>query len=178
MKNVLIISTSLRVSSNSALLAGRFAQGVLDSGKNAEIVSLAGKSITFCQGCLACQKTKQCVIHDDAAIIAQKMGEADIIVFATPVYYYEMSGQMKTMLDRANPLFTADYKFRDVYLLACAAEQGTDVFQGVKNGLEGWLACFPQARLADTVFAGGATTAGAVKNMDAMEQAYQLGLMA
>ena len=85
MKNVLIISTSLRVSSNSALLAGRFAQGVLDSGKNAEIVSLAGKSITFCQGCLACQKTKQCVIHDDAAIIAQKMGEADIIVFATPV---------------------------------------------------------------------------------------------
>ena len=48
---------------------------------------------------------------------------ADVIVFATPIYYYEMSGQMKVLLDRANPLYESDYQFRDVYLLATAADQ-------------------------------------------------------
>lgn len=45
-----------------------------------------------------------------------------MIVFATPIYYYEMSGQLKTLLDRANALFPSDYAFRDIYLLASATE--------------------------------------------------------
>ena len=53
----------------------------------------------------------------------EKMLHADELVFATPVYYYEMSGQMKTLLDRANPLHTADYAYRAVYLLATAADE-------------------------------------------------------
>ena len=45
---------------------------------------------------------------------------ADVLAFATPIYYYKMSGQVKTMLDRGNPLYAADYAFWDVYLLAAA----------------------------------------------------------
>ena len=50
------------------------------------------------------------------------MHDADVIAFATPIYYYEMCGQLKTLLDRANPLYPSDYRFRDIYMLTSAAE--------------------------------------------------------
>ena len=80
--------------------------GARETGHKVEKVSLKDKTIGFCKGCLACQKTGNCVIQDDAGEIVEKMLHADVLVFATPVYYYEMSGQMKTLLDRANPLYT------------------------------------------------------------------------
>lgn len=55
------------------------------------------------------------------------MHDADVLVFATPIYYYEMSGQMKTLLDRANPLYVRDYEFKEVYVLTSAAENEPEV---------------------------------------------------
>ena len=111
-----------------------------------ELISLKNNTIAFCKGCLACQQTGHCVIKDDANAITDKMLEADVVVWATPIYYYEMSGQMKTMIDRANSLFPKDYKFRDVYLLTAAAEDEPDVDEGAVHGLKGWIACFEKAR--------------------------------
>ena len=111
MKKVLIISVSLRKNSNSDLLAQQFAKGAQEAGYQVETISLREKNIQFCTGCMACLKAPRCVIRDDANTIVEKMGNADVICFATPVYYYEMAGQMKTLLDRANPLFSADYSF-------------------------------------------------------------------
>lgn len=175
MKNVLIISTSPRKNGNSAALAEEFSKGAKDAGNTVEIISLADKNIRFCRGCFACQKTKRCVIRDDADLIEQKAEHADVLVFATPIYYYEMSGQMKTMLDRGNPLFTANYAFRDVYLLSTAAEDGEYVWQRAKNGLEGWIACFSKAKLAGSVFGGGVTDPGDIKGHPAMAEAYEMG---
>ena len=151
-KNVLVISTSPRRNGNSKLLADAFANGARQAGNSVENISLHDKTICFCKGCLSCQKSQRCVIHDDADTIAQKMRAADVLVFATPIYYYGMSGQMKTMLDRGNPLYASDYAFREVYLLAAAAEEEEHTMDGAVNGLRGWLACFPKARLAGTVF--------------------------
>ena len=78
-KRVLVISTSLRGDSNSDLLAQQFAQGARQAGHEVEAVSLAGKDIRFCKGCLACQTTGRCVIHDGAdAIVKEKMLHADV----------------------------------------------------------------------------------------------------
>ena len=63
------------------------------------------------------------------------MRTADIIAFATPIYYFEMSGQMKTMIDRSNPLYTSDYAFRDIYILSAAAENEDETEEGAVNGL-------------------------------------------
>ena len=104
MSNVLVISTSLRAKSNSDILAERLIAGTKDAGHQVEQISLKGKTIGFCKGCLACQKTQKCVQKDDAVMIAEKVMNADTLVFVTPIYYYEMSGQMKTLLDRLNPL--------------------------------------------------------------------------
>ena len=105
MSKVLVISTSLRAGSNSDVLAERLIEGARGAGHEVEHISLKGKDIRFCIGCLACQKTQRCVLGDDAVRIAEMVKNADTLVFATPIYYYEMSGQMKTLLDRLNPLF-------------------------------------------------------------------------
>ena len=174
-KHVLVISTSLRKASNSDLLADEFARGAKDAGNSVEKISLHGKNLGFCQGCLACQKTGRCVIQDDANEIAQKMHNADVLVFATPIYYYEMSGQMKTMLDRANPLYGSDYQFREVYLLTCAAEEDEGAAKRAVEGLKGWIACFEKAKLAGALFAGGVTEAGEIKEHSALQKAYDMG---
>lgn len=174
-KKIVVISTSPRKNGNSETLADEFAKGAIDAGNMVEKICLYDKTIGFCKGCLSCQKTQRCVIHDDADVIAQKMGEADVLVFATPIYYYEMCGQMKTMLDRANPLFSSDYKFREVYMLSTAADDDEFVPQRAENGLQGWLDCFPKAHLSGTVFAGGVTQTGEIFGHSALAKAYEMG---
>ena len=164
-KRILVISTSLREKSNSQALGDAFAAGAREAGHQVEQISLRGRSIAFCTGCLACQSAGQCVIQDDAVEIAEKMGVAEVIAFATPIYYYELSGQMKTLLDA----------FRDIYLLTAAAEEDDQVPARAESGLTGWIDCFEKARLAGTVFAGGVTGPGETAGHPALERARAMG---
>ena len=175
MKKVLIISSSLRTGSNSEALAEAFARGAAAAGNETELVTLKEKDLRFCKGCLACQKLRRCVIADDAPAIVAKMHDADAIAFATPIYYYEMCGQLKTLLDRANPLYGSDYRFRDIYMLTSAAEDEASVPDRAVAGLTGWIDCFARARLAGTVFAGGGDGPGETAGHSAVERAYELG---
>lgn len=175
-KNILILSTSPRKGGNSDTLADAFTQGARDAGHDAEKISLAGKSIGFCRGCLACQKTKRCVLQDDANAIVDKMLRADVLVFATPIYFYEMSGQMKTLLDRSNPLFPADYAFRNIYLLATSADENGDSMDGAIKGLQGWIDCFERAKLTGVLRGTGLDGMGAAKNAPPiLKAAYDMG---
>ena len=175
MKRVLIVSASPRKNSNSEALALAFAEGAKSAGHEAELVSLRGKTVNFCRGCFVCQETQRCVIRDDADQICQKALLADVLVFATPIYYYEMSGQLKTLLDRLNPLFPSDYAFKDVYMLTAAAEDEDYVPARAVSGLEGWVECFERAHLAGTVFMGGVTEAGENPDHPALVQARKMG---
>ena len=151
-KKVLIISTSLRGKSNSEILAKECEKGARDAGHDVECLSLRGKDIRFCIGCLSCQKTGSCVLKDDVPEIMVKVKAAEVVVFATPIYYYEMSGQMKTLLDRLNPLYDSDYRFRDIYMIATAAEDESTTIEKAYNGLQGWVDCFERAALKGYVF--------------------------
>ncbi len=177
-KKILIISTSERANSNSDRLAAEFARGAREAGNEVTEISLKGKKIGFCKGCLACQKLFHCVINDDANEITEAAKNSDCIVFATPIYYYEMCGQMKTLLDRMNPLFPSDYAFRDIYMLTSAADDTSETPQRAVSGLEGWIACFEKARLAGTVFAGGVTDCGEIEGHPALQKAFQMGYKA
>lgn len=174
-KKILVISTSLRSRSNSEALADAFIRGAQESGNSVEKITLKDKRIAFCTGCLVCQKQQKCVIADDAVEIVRKMHDAETIVFATPIYYYEMSGQMKTLLDRANPLFPSDYSFRDIYLLTAAAENEAYVPEKAISGLNGWIDCFENASFAGSVFAGGVNDIGEIEGHEALSEAYELG---
>lgn len=176
MSNVLVISTSLRTRSNSDILAERLIAGAKDAGHLVEHISLKGKNFRFCIGCLACQKTQKCIQKDDAIEIAEKVKDADTLVFSTPIYYYEMSGQMKTLLDRMNPLYASDYKFRKIYMLTTATEDEETTPEKAVNGLQGWVDCFEKAELAGSLFCGGISDPGEAAGKEAeLEEAYQFG---
>ena len=142
MKKVVIISTSIRLGSNSEYLAHEFERGALEAGNEVEFISLKDKAINFCRGCMACQKLGKCVINDDANAITDEIAKADVVVWVTPIYYYEMSGQMKTMIDRANSLYSRERNFKEVYLLAVAADDETYTPERAISGLQGWIDCF------------------------------------
>lgn len=175
-KKILVLCTSPRVGGNSEVLADEFIKGASEAGHSAEKICLSDKKIGFCKGCLACQKTEKCILHDDAEAIIEKMRQADVLVFATPIYFYEMSGQMKTLLDRTNPLFPGEYSFRDIYLLAASADETESSMDGAVKGLEGWISCFEKSRLAGVVRGAGADKMGEIKELkQVLETAYEMG---
>ncbi len=160
MSKILVITASLRAGSNSDILAERLIAGAKDAGHEVEKISLKGKNIKFCIGCMTCQKTHKCVMKDDAAEIAEKVRCADTLVFVTPIYYYEMSGQMKTLLDRMNPLYSSDYNFRRVYMMSVAADDAAFTPERAENGLKGWIECFEKAEFSGSRFYGGINDPG------------------
>ena len=174
-KNVLIISSSPRKGGNSETLAASFAKGAQEAGNRVETVYLREKQYGFCKGCFACRKLGHCVINDDAVELAARMHDADVLVFVTPVYYYSVSGQLKTILDRANPIYDTDYAFTMAYLLATAAEDEPETVEGTEKAVQGWVDCFPRCELVETVFAGGVNEVGEIVGHPALEKAYQVG---
>ncbi len=153
-RKVLIISTSLRGGSFSESLAHSFEDGAKAAGHDVTFISLKGKNIGYCRGCCSCQDTGKCAIKDDANGIVEAIRASDVVVWATPVYYYGMSGQMKTLIDRSNPLYVSDYAVRDVYLICTAADGDPSAIEGTLEGLRGWVRCLDRTRIAGTFIAG------------------------
>ena len=175
MKKVVVLSTSLRPGSNSNALAEKFAEGAKAAGNEVEFISLRGKEIKFCIGCLSCQKTGACVFKDDVPAIMDRVLNADVVCWATPIYYYEMSGQMKTLIDRMNAMYPKDYRFREVYLLTTAAEDEKETPQRAENGLQGWIACFEKSTLKAHLFCGGVNDAREISGNPKLQEAFELG---
>ena len=175
MKKVVVLSTSLRAGSNSHAMAEQFAEGAKAAGHEVELISLRGKEIKFCIGCLKCQETGACVFKDDVPAIMESVLNADVVCWATPIYYYEMSGQMKTLIDRMNAMYSQDYKFREVYLLTTAAEDEEDTPKRAEIGLTGWIDCYSKSRLAGTLFCGGVNEAREIEGNSKLQEAFELG---
>ncbi|MCI1735343.1 MAG: flavodoxin family protein [Bacilli bacterium] len=173
---VLVISSSLRTGSNSETLALSFAKGAQDKGYEMNFVSLKGKTLRYCLGCLVCQKTKTCVQKDDASALVALMKEADVIAFASPVYYYGISGQLKTLLDRSNPLYTDDYHFRKIYFIGSCAEKERHTVDRAKEQILGWVDCYEMAKLVGVVYGIGLEDPNSIANdTKTMDEAYRLG---
>ena len=175
MSKVVVISTSLRAGSNSHALAEQFAEGAKAAGHEVELISLRGKEIKFCIGCFSCQTKGKCVFKDDVPAIMESVLNADVVCWATPIYYYEMAGQMKTLIDRLNPMYSMDYKFRDIYLLTTATEDEAFVPERAESGLQGWIDCFEKATLKAHLFCGGVTETHDIEGNPKLQQAYELG---
>ena len=177
MKKITIISSSLRKNSNSEILANEFIRGAKENGNEINLINLKKIKMQFCIGCLSCGKTHKCVLKDG---VTKKMLDgicsSDIIVFVTPVYYYAISGQLKTFIDRMNPLYSMDYKFKDIYVIATAAEDATRTFKGIKEDIKGFIDCYEGTKVKGTLFAGGLEMPNAAKKRkDLLKKAYTLG---
>ena len=175
MKNVLIISASPRKNGNSDILCDRFAEGATESGNKVEMVFLADKNIGYCQGCGVCNNTHKCVMKDDMAEILGKMVDADVIVLATPVYFYSVDGQMKTFIDRTVPRYT-ELTDKDFYFIMTAADPDKSNLKRTMETFRGFTEdCLEGAREAGIIYGVGAWKKGEIKNTPAYNEAYKMG---
>ena len=179
-KKILILSTSPRLDGNTEMLADAFADGAKAAGHSCEKLVLPAKKIDYCIGCMACEnRSGKCVLRDDGNAILDKMAKADVLVFATPIYFYNVSGQLKTLLDRTNPLYEAgEYSFRQVYLFTASGDNGETAGDCAVEAIRGWLRCFNKAGLAGALNAAGAGEKGSVatvKDGEYLKQAYAMG---
>ena len=118
------------------------------------------------------EESKEQKLEIDIEELDQVTGSGDPL----PIYYYGMSGQMKTLLDRLNPLYPSDYRFRKVYLLTTAAEEEAFVPEQAVSGLRGWVDCFERAELAGSLFCGGVNDPGdAAGRQEALDAARRFG---
>jgi multimeric flavodoxin WrbA len=173
-KKVLILSSSPRRKGNSNALCDRFAEGAIEAHHQVEKVALAEKTIHYCTGCNACQKTGRCAQKDDMAPILDSMVAADAIVLATPVYFYTMCAQMKTAIDRTVARYTqiADKEF---YFIVAAADSNKAAMERTIESFRGFTSCLPGAKEKGIVYGTGAWQIGDILTSRAMKQAYEMG---
>lgn len=175
MKKVLVLSASPRRGGNSDILCDQFVRGAQDAGHAVEKVFLRDRNIGYCLGCGVCNRTHQCVQKDDMKEILDKMVEADVIVMATPVYFYAMDGPMKTFIDRTVPRYT-EITDKDFYFIMTAADTDKQSLARTVEGFRGFTEdCLDGAREKGILYGVGAWQAGEIRNTPAMEEAYQMG---
>lgn len=175
MKNVLIISATPRKNGNSDILSDRFAEGARNSGHKVEKVFMASKNIGYCHGCGVCNNTHKCVQQDDMAEILDKMVNADVIVLATPVYFYSMNGQMKTFIDRTVPRYT-EISNKDFYFIMTAADTKKSSLERTMETFRGFTEdCLNGVKEAGIIYGVGAWNVGEIKDTTAYNETYEIG---
>lgn len=175
MKNVLILEGSPRPNGNSCLLSNEFARGAESAGHHVEKLLVSHKKIGGCLGCNACYRNGgACVQKDDMAEVRAKMLAADVIVLASPIYFYSMTSQMKATIDRTYAFFN-DLKGKTFYFLITCAAPEEAFTETMLASLRGFTCCVPEAKEGGYVLGVGAMEAGEIKQTAAMEKAYQMG---
>ena len=174
-KNVLILSSSPRRGGNSDRLCDAFLQGCKDAGHTVEKIFLKDKHINYCTGCGICSMYgKPCPQKDDAAEVLEKMIAADVIVMATPVYFYTMSAQMKTLIDRCCGLYT-EMKNKEFYFIVTAAEDDRKLMERTVDTFQGFLDCLENPTIKGVVYGTGVWHVGEIKDKPTLREAYEMG---
>jgi multimeric flavodoxin WrbA len=174
-KKVLVLSSSPRRGGNSDLLCDQFISGANEAGHPSEKIFLKDKKINYCTGCGTCfNGNKNCPQKDDMAGILEKMVAADVIVMATPVYFYTMCGQMKTMIDRVCSRYT-EIKNKDFYFILTAADNNKQALERTVEEFRGFTLCLDEPKEKGIIYGTGAWNIGDIKKSEAMPRAFEMG---
>jgi len=172
MKKVVIISSSMR-KGNSDKLCDEFQKGVLERGNEVTRINIRDIKLNFCLGCRDCYNYGDCVQTDDMNNFYPKILEADILVFATPIYFGEMSGSLKTFLDRMYPLFMS-IEGKEVYIIASCYENKKNFIDDSIVGLRRSLSDFGLNEVKKVIYAVGTDASDDVQD-DVLAEAFNIG---
>ena len=147
MKNIVVIIGSPRKNGNTELLADAFIEGACSAGNHVEKISVLGKKIGGCIGCNACYRDAEhrCIQHDDMEDCYRLLSVADVIVIATPIYFYGVSSQLKCLIDRLHNPIRNTFKVKKLGLLAVCADENDSVFDSVISMYRSVLSYFSLA---------------------------------
>lgn len=174
-KNVLVISSSPRREGNTDLLCVEFVRGAKEAGARVEKIFLGDYDIKFFQEADEQHVGDSAdVARDDAPMIVRKMLEADIIVLASPVYFMNINGQLKTLIDRTYSHFM-DLKNKEFYYITACADNAESTADFAITGFRGFVMCLPNPTERGMIKAIGLGRKGSVKGTKFMQQAYKMG---
>ncbi len=174
-KKVLVLSTSPRKGGNSDLLCDQFMLGAKEAGNQTEKIFFRDKEINYCLACDTCKENDgDCEQKDDMAEVLDKMIAADVIVMATPVYFYTMNAQMKTLIDRTYSRYM-ELTNKDIYFIMTAAVSRKEALERTIEGLRGFTSVLSGVNEKGIIYGTGAWNIGDIKGSKAMDQAYDMG---
>lgn len=173
-KKVLILSGSPRKGGNSDLLCDEFMRGAVESGHEVEKIRVQEKKISCCTACYVCRDTGVCAIKDDMADIMQKMIDCDVLVLASPVYFYSIDAQLKAVIDRSVCRWT-EVKNKEMYYIMTAADEDKTSMDTTLACFRGYADCVQGAMEKGVIYGTGVYHAGEVKSKKAMQEAYEMG---
>ncbi|WP_296031384.1 flavodoxin family protein [uncultured Treponema sp.] len=175
MSRILVLNGSVRRGGNTELLAQSFAEGARKNN-SVEIVSVADFKVNPCIGCNSCFKREgnACFQNDDMTKIYKKLKNTDILVIASPVYFYGISAQLKAVIDRLHTPMRDSFPIKKLALILVGAASLPEMFDAVKTQYRLALNFFGLED-AGTVLVRGAKEKGDVKNTDGLKEAYNLG---
>lgn len=173
-KKVLILSGSPRRNGNSDMLCDEFAKGAAEAGHEVEKIRVAEKNIGYCRACYACRGTGVCAVKDDMTEILRKMIECDVMVLASPVYFYSVDAQLKAVIDRSVARWT-EVKNKEFYYIITAAEAQLKAAETTLACFRGYADCVEGAEEKGVVYGLGVYEKGEIKGCNAMKEAYEMG---
>ena len=175
-KKVLVIQSAALKKGNTAMLADEFIRGAQEAGNICEKIDVAYSSVAGCRGCLYCRKNGSCIIKDDAPAINEKILEADVVVFASPIYFYSWNAQMKAVIDRTFAI-ESRIKNTDFYLLSACAAPDERFCEVMERSFRTFTGCFRAGgnRICGSVFGVGTGDPGSIAGMDSLVKAYEMG---
>lgn len=173
--NVLILQGSPNTNGSTALLAREFARGARGAGHDVEIVDVAKLDIAPCMGCVACGYGGPCALADDFDELREKILSSDMLVFATPLYYFGMTAQLKAVVDRfcsANPSISG--KRLKSALLTVAWNDDDWTFDALEAHYD-TLVRYLGMRDCGCVLGGGCGSPGMTRRSGYLKKAFELG---
>ena len=173
-KKVLVISSSPRKNGNSDTLCDQFIRGATDAGHIAEKVFLSDKKIGYCIACCTCITESKCSQNDDMGEIIGKLIDCDVLVLATPVYFYCMSAQLKTFIDRIMPRYM-EIKNKKIYFILTAADTKVASVYETLVSLRGFIKTLPDSEEKGSVHGLGMWDMGDALDSHKMVEAYKMG---
>ncbi|WP_418375056.1 flavodoxin family protein [Agathobaculum sp.] len=174
-KKVLILSGSPRKGGNSDILCDEFARGAQEAGNEVEKIRVASKKIHPCSACYYCRDHGGVCVHkDDMASILQKMIDADVLVLASPVYFYSINAQLKAVIDRTVARWL-EVKNKEFYYIVTMADEAKTSADTTLACFRGYADCVEGAVEKGVIIGSGVYEPGNVKNTPAMERAYKMG---
>lgn len=189
MKNILIIQGGGRPGGNTAQLVREFMRGAKDAGHNVELIFLNNVQVNGCIGCNACRYGKPCVQRDDFNRLIPKIRESDLIVFASPLYFWTLSSKMKAFIERFYCITEEDpnpplgryeyYPVKDSALLMTAADDFFWTFEQAARYYQFAVVNYIGFRDKGMLLAGGCGDTNGRPQIDKtpyLEKAYQFGI--
>lgn len=173
-KKVLILSGSPRKDGNSDMLCNEFMRGAAESGNEVEKIRVSEKKIGYCTACYACRGTGVCAIKDDMAEVMQKIIDADVLVLASPVYFYSIDAQLKALIDRTVCRWT-EVKNKEFYYIMTAADSGMKSMETTLACFRGYADCVEGAKEMGVIYGTGVYDKGEILNKQQMQEAYEMG---